>query len=68
MDFEKATALTTAWVDILCEGRARIVRESTIAKPYRWIFFYQSKEFLDNGTAVGTGCRKRAHRSEQKYV
>jgi len=38
-------------VDILCEGQAGIVRESTIAKPYGWIFFYQSKEFLDNGTA-----------------
>jgi hypothetical protein len=31
MDFEKAAALATAWVDILCEGRARIVRESTIS-------------------------------------
>jgi hypothetical protein len=50
MDFEKAAALAKAWVDILCEGQARIVRESTIAKPYGWIFFYQSKEFLD-GTA-----------------
>jgi hypothetical protein len=52
MDFEKAAALATAWVDILCEGQARIVRESTIAKPYGWIFFYQSKEFLD-GSASG---------------
>jgi hypothetical protein len=49
MDFEQAAALATAWVDIRCEGRARIIRESTIAKPYGWIFFYQSKEFLDNG-------------------
>jgi hypothetical protein len=52
MDFDKAAALATAWVEILCDGRARIVRESTIAKPYGWIFFYQSKEFLDNGTAL----------------
>ena len=50
MDFEKAAALATAWVDILCEGQARIVREATIAKPYGWIFFYQSKEFLDTGS------------------
>jgi hypothetical protein len=50
MDFEKAAALATAWVDILCEGRACIVRESTIAKPYGWIFFYQAKEYLDDGT------------------
>jgi Immunity protein 35 len=51
MDFEKAAALATAWVDIVCEGQARIVRESTITKPYGWIFFYQAKAFLDNGTA-----------------
>jgi immunity protein 35 of polymorphic toxin system len=51
MDFEKAAALATAWVDIVCEGQARIVREATIAKPYGWIFFYQAKEHLDNGSA-----------------
>src|SRR3979409_2148281 len=51
MDFKKAAALATAWVDILCEERARIVRESTIAKPYGWIFFSQAKGCLDNGTA-----------------
>jgi hypothetical protein len=53
MDFTKAAALATAWVDIVCEGNARIVREATIAKPYGWIFFYQSKEFLDGG-AIST--------------
>src|SRR5215510_14101163 len=47
MDFRKAAALAAAWVDIVCEGKARIVREATIAKPYGWIFFYQSNEFLD---------------------
>ncbi|GIQ77154.1 YrhB domain-containing protein [Bradyrhizobium sp. RD5-C2] len=50
MDFDQAAALATAWVDICCEGQARIVREATITKPYGWIFFYQSKEFLDHGT------------------
>jgi hypothetical protein len=49
MDFEQAAALATAWVDIVCVGEARIVGPSTVAKPYGWIFFYQSKEFLDNG-------------------
>jgi hypothetical protein len=52
MHFERAAALATAWVDIVCGGDARIVREATIAKPYGWIFFYQSKEFLDNGTPL----------------
>jgi hypothetical protein len=49
MDFAKAAALATAWVDIVCDGNARIVLEATIAKPYGWIFFYESKEFLDGG-------------------
>jgi hypothetical protein len=34
MDFRKAAALAEAWVDIVCEGRACIFRELTIAKPY----------------------------------
>jgi hypothetical protein len=49
MNFTQASNLATAWVDIVCEGKARIVREATIAKPYGWVFFYQSREFLDNG-------------------
>jgi hypothetical protein len=48
MDFEKAAALATLWVELVCEGQARIVRELTIAKPYGWIFFYESKLFLDS--------------------
>ena len=47
MNFTQAAALATLWVDIVCKGRARIMREETIAKPYGWIFFYQSNEFLD---------------------
>jgi hypothetical protein len=49
MDFTKAATLATAWMDIVCEGNARIIPEATIAKPYGWIFFYQSKELLDGG-------------------
>jgi hypothetical protein len=56
MDFTQAAALATAWVDILSEGRARIVREATIAKPYGWIFFYQSNEFLDSGNPRAQLC------------
>jgi immunity protein 35 of polymorphic toxin system len=37
------------WIHV-CEGQARIVRESKITKPYGWIFLYRSKEFLDDGT------------------
>jgi hypothetical protein len=50
MDFEQASKLAMAWVDIVSRREARLVREATIAKPYGWVFFYQSKEFLDQGT------------------
>lgn len=51
MDFTQAASLATAWVDLFSGGKARIVLEATIAKPYGWVFFYQSKEFLDHGMA-----------------
>jgi hypothetical protein len=44
MDFDKAKALAMAWVEILCEGQAHIVPESTITKPYGWVFFYQAND------------------------
>jgi hypothetical protein len=50
MNFRQAASLAMAWVDIVCGGEPRIVRETTIAKPYGWVFFYQSKAFLDQGT------------------
>jgi hypothetical protein len=46
MDFDKAAALATAWVDIKCDRLAQIVREATMAKPYGWIFFYRAKDGL----------------------
>ncbi len=50
MNFKQASRLAAAWVEIVTEGEARIVQEGTIAKPYGWLFFYQSNEFLDKGT------------------
>ena len=49
MDFVKAAALAAAWVEIVSEGRAILMREATIAKAYGWIFFYQSSDFLETG-------------------
>jgi hypothetical protein len=65
MDFAQAARLASAWVDILCEGQARIAQEATIAKPYGWIFFYQSSEFLDVVGAVSWKC---TNYRRQKYV
>jgi len=44
MNFAQASSLATAWVDIVCEGKATLVLRSTIAKPYGWVFFYQSRD------------------------
>ncbi|MGJ4931623.1 YrhB domain-containing protein [Bradyrhizobium sp. HKCCYLS2038] len=49
VEFKQAAALATTWVDLKSEGQARIQRELTMAKPYGWIFFYQSNEYLDEG-------------------
>ncbi len=49
MDFQKAAAVASASIDIVCDGEACLVREKTIAKPYGWVFFYQSKELLETG-------------------
>jgi hypothetical protein len=48
MSFEKARALAEKWVDLYSEGEAEVVREATIAKPYGWVFFWQSSTALKN--------------------
>ena len=66
MDFEKAAALATAWVDILCEGQARIVREAT-SKTIRLDIFLSIQRVPRYWQLFGTACWKCAHHSEQKY-
>jgi hypothetical protein len=46
MPFSKARQIAEAWVSAVTEGQAEIVREAVEAKPYGWIFYYQSREFL----------------------
>jgi hypothetical protein len=36
------------WVELCSEGEAELVREATIAKPYGWVFFWQSSAALKN--------------------
>lgn len=47
MDYKKAELLAKSWVDIISEGAFAIVPAATITKPYGWVFFYQSKAFLE---------------------
>jgi hypothetical protein len=51
MDFKQVSRLAMAWIDIVCEGKARIVRGATIAKPYGRVSYCQSQELLDEGIA-----------------
>jgi hypothetical protein len=38
--------LAEKWVELFSEGEAELVRDATIAKPYGWVFFWQSSAAL----------------------
>jgi hypothetical protein len=46
LTFASARRLAEAWVQIVCGAGVEIVQEATIAKPYGWVFFYQSSAVL----------------------
>jgi Immunity protein 35 len=46
LTFAKARAIAEVWVSAITDGTAELIRESTIAKSYGWIFFYQSSDFV----------------------
>lgn len=41
--------MAACWVNLSCEVECQIVDDETIVRPYGWIFFYQSKRFLETG-------------------
>ena len=46
LTFSKARKLAETYVEVMCDGKAELVREAVIAKPYGWVFFYQSSAHL----------------------
>ncbi len=49
-DFENARELAAAWLKLKnSEIEVEIVDAATVAKPYGWVFFYQSRTFLETG-------------------
>jgi immunity protein 35 of polymorphic toxin system len=44
--FVKAHLLAEAWVRAVTDGKAELLAKSTLAKPYGWIFFYQSSAYV----------------------
>jgi Immunity protein 35 len=49
LTLEKAERLAALWVELMTDGDCVIQYEQTIARPYGWIFLYQSKEYLNHG-------------------
>lgn len=48
MSFAKARVLAEKWVELYSDSEAELVREATIAKPYGWVFFYESSAAVKN--------------------
>ena len=43
LTFDKALELAATWVRITSDDRLTIIRDSTLSKPYGWVFFYASR-------------------------
>ena len=46
MDFKTARKLAEAYIDIVSDGQGAIDRENTQAKPYGWLFCWNSKAYI----------------------
>jgi Immunity protein 35 len=44
--YRKARILAQNWLDLATSIEVSIIDESTISKPYGWVFFYQSIDYL----------------------
>src|SRR5687767_13922093 len=50
LTYEQAEALAVAWINDHCgRDQAVVMPEHTIAKPYGWVFFYQSRTYVQTG-------------------
>jgi hypothetical protein len=54
MSFARARSLAEKWVELYSEGEAELVRGATIAKPYGWVFFWESSAALENSDDVSS--------------
>jgi hypothetical protein len=51
MNYAEAKELAETWVRLACHDDAELVEESTIKKPYGWVFFYRGKKEALAGNA-----------------
>jgi Immunity protein 35 len=47
MNYEKAKTLAQIWIELNNSVDCEIIDDETISKPYGWVFFYQSKSYLE---------------------
>ncbi|MBW6421140.1 YrhB family protein [Rhizobium sp. XQZ8] len=52
LTFASARRLAETYVEVITNGDGELLRDSTIAKPYGWIFFYQNREYLRDPTNI----------------
>lgn len=53
LTFAKARRLAETWVAMMTDDSAEIMRDAVEAKPYGWIFVYQSKEYVRDPANYG---------------
>jgi len=59
LTYSKAKLLAETRIELMGDVDAEIIDEETIAKPYGWVFFYQSTEFLrtkESGKQLAGNC------------
>jgi hypothetical protein len=47
LTYREAESIAQAEIDIPTAGRCVLLREYTISKPYGWVFFYQSRKYVE---------------------
>jgi len=49
LTFDESRRLAECWVAITSRGSAVILDDATLERPYGWIFFYQSRTYVETG-------------------
>jgi len=49
LTFSQALELAETWVRIVTGDRCVILKKHTVKRPYGWVFFYQSREYVASG-------------------
>ncbi len=47
--YDKALRLIRAYVEIASDGRNAVMQDATLDLPYGWVFFYNSRAYLETG-------------------